>query len=200
MTDFKLTNRQLEILNLIVNRIETTGYPPTRAEIATKMGFRSPNAAEDHLRALAKKGILELLPGTSRGIRLLGNHGGIPLIGKVAAGAPILAQENIEKNYNLAKNLFNNNINYLLRVCGDSMQNAGILNGDLLAVQSCKQATEGQIVVARINDEVTVKRFYQNDNIVTLKPENNAYQPIQIDLNHQDLSIEGIAIGVVRNF
>ena len=200
MTDFKLTNRQLEILNLIVNRIETTGYPPTRAEIATKMGFRSPNAAEDHLRALAKKGVLELLPGTSRGIRLLRNHGGVPLIGKVAAGEPILAQENIEKSYNLAKHLFNSNINYLLRVCGDSMQNAGILNGDLLAVQSCKQATEGQIVVARINDEVTVKRFYQNDNIVTLKPENNAYQAIQIDLNQQDLFIEGIGIGVVRSF
>jgi repressor LexA len=199
MTEPKLTKRQSEILDLIVTCMETTGSPPTRAEIAKQMGFRSPNAAEDHLRALAKKGFLELVPGTSRGIRLLRSFGGIPLVGRVAAGAPILAQGNIERNYNIDKSLFNHNVDYLLKVCGDSMQDIGILDGDLLAVQSCKQATTGQIVVARINDEVTVKRFYQEDNVVTLKPENNAYEPIKVDLSYQDLAIEGIGIGVVRN-
>lgn len=196
----KLTKRQLEVLNLIQSQIDSVGAPPTRAEIASKMGFCSPNAAEDHLRALARKGVIELVPGTSRGIRLIKNYDGLPIIGRVAAGQPILATEHIEANYRIEQTIFNPIANYLLRVKGCSMQNAGIHDGDLLAIHATPTAATGQIVVARIDDEVTVKRYYQTGSKVTLSPENPDFQAIELDLQTQALSIEGIVVGVIRIF
>ena len=193
-----LTRRQEEIFNLIREWIETTGLPPTRAEIARYFGFRSPNAAEAHLKVLAKKGVLELLPGASRGIRLPGG-GGLPLVGRVAAGSPILAQENIERHYQLDAALFSPRADYLLKVSGMSMKDAGILDGDLLAVHRSAEAKAGQVVVARIGDEVTVKRFQQRGHTVRLLPENPDFAPIVIDLKRQELVIEGIAVGVIRS-
>ncbi len=195
----KLTKRQTEILQLIQNQIDTVGSPPTRAEIATKMGFCSPNAAEDHLRALARKGVIELVPGTSRGIRVIKGQG-LPIIGRVAAGQPILAEANIESNYRIDQTIFHPAANYLLRVKGESMQNAGINDGDLLAIHTTPTATSGQIVIARIEDEVTVKRFYQEGSKVTLRAENPNFSPLEIDLQKQSLHIEGIVVGVVRVF
>lgn len=195
----KLTKRQTEVLQLIQDQMAATGSPPTRAEIATRMGFKSPNAAEDHLRALARKGIIELIPGTSRGIRLLVDNTGLPIIGSVAAGAPILALEHIQDTYKIDKGIFNPCADYLLRVKGDSMKNIGIMNGDLLAVHSTSEVHAGQIVVARIDDEVTVKRFYRDGSTVTLVAENEHYQPIKVDLNKQNFVIEGIGVGVIRN-
>ncbi len=193
-----LTPRQEEILNLIREWIETTGLPPTRAEIAERFGFSSPNAAEQHLKGLAKKGMLELVPGTSRGIRLAGG-GGVPVVGQVAAGSPILAQENIERHVQFDAALFSPRADYLLKVRGMSMKDAGILDGDLLAVHRSPEARAGQVVVARIGDEVTVKRFQKRGHTVKLLPENPDFQPIEVDLTRQDLVIEGIAVGVIRN-
>ncbi|OZA28164.1 MAG: repressor LexA [Hydrogenophilales bacterium 17-64-11] len=193
-----LTRRQEEIFNLIREWIETTGLPPTRAEIARHFGFSSPNAAEAHLKVLAKKGVLELLPGASRGIRLPGG-GGLPLVGRVAAGSPILAQENIERHYQLDAALFSPRADYLLKVSGMSMKDAGILDGDLLAVHRSAEAKAGQVVVVRIGDEVTVKRFQQRGHTVRLLPENPDFAPIVIDLKRQELVIEGIAVGVIRS-
>lgn len=195
----KLTKRQTEVLQLIQDQMVATGSPPTRAEIATRMGFKSPNAAEDHLRALARKGYIELIPGTSRGIRLLVDNSGLPIIGSVAAGQPILAQEHIQETYKMDKGIFHPNADYLLRVKGDSMKNIGIINGDLLAVHSTSDVHAGQVVVARIDDEVTVKRFYRDGNIVTLVAENEHYQPIKVDLSKQNFVIEGIGVGVIRS-
>lgn len=195
----KLTKRQQEVLQLIEDQMTATGAPPTRAEIASRMGFKSPNAAEDHLRALARKGFIELVPGTSRGIRLLVDHSGLPIVGAVAAGQPILAQEHIQDTCKVDKGLFHPEANYLLRVKGDSMKNIGILNGDLLAVHSTADVHAGQVVVARIDDEVTVKRFYRDGNVVTLTAENEHYQPIKVDLSKQNLVIEGVGVGVIRN-
>lgn len=195
----KLTKRQNEILELIQEQMTATGSPPTRAEIASRMGFKSPNAAEDHLRALARKGIIELIPGTSRGIRLLVDNSGLPIIGSVAAGQPILAHEHIQDTYKIDKNVFNPAADYLLRVKGDSMKNIGIMNGDFLAVHSTADVHAGQIVVARIEDEVTVKRFYREGNVVTLVAENEHYQPIKVDISKQNFVIEGIGVGVIRN-
>jgi len=193
-----LTRRQEEIFKLIREWIETTGLPPTRAEIAQRFGFSSPNAAEQHLKALAKKGVLELVPGASRGIRLA-DGGGLPLVGQVAAGSPILAQENIERHYQLDAALFSPRADYLLKVRGMSMKDAGILNGDLLAVHRSAEARAGQVVVARIGDEVTVKRFQKRGHTVRLLPENPDFEPIAVDLARQDFAIEGIAVGVIRN-
>lgn len=195
----KLTKRQNEVLTLIQDQMTATGSPPTRAEIATRMGFKSPNAAEDHLRALARKGIIELIPGTSRGIRLLIDNTGLPIIGSVAAGQPILAQEHIQDTYKVDKEIFNPCADYLLRVKGDSMKNIGIMNGDLLAVHSTSDVHAGQVVVARIDDEVTVKRFFREGNVVTLVAENEHYQPIKVDLSKQNFVIEGVGVGVIRN-
>ena len=195
----KLTKRQIEILNLIQNQIDTVGSPPTRAEIASKMGFCSPNAAEDHLRALAKKGVIELVPGTSRGIRLLKN-GGLPVVGKVAAGLPILAEENIETYYKVDHAIFTPNADYLLREQGCSMEDLGIYNGDLLAVHATTEYLSGQVIIARLDNEVTVKRFYQNGNKVTLQAGNTEFDPIEVDLEKQSLTIEGIVVGVIRVF
>ncbi len=195
----KLTARQSEVLQVIRQYMDTNGAPPTRAEIADKLGFKSINAAEDHLRALARKGAIALAPGTSRGIQLLGMYAlGVPLIGQVAAGAPILAQENIEDRIQLDKQLFEKEPSYLLKVKGLSMKNAGIFDGDYLVVHKQSEAHNGQIVVARLEDNVTVKRFYRQNNQVLLKPENDDFEVIHVDLAHQKLTIEGIGIGVVR--
>ena len=193
-----LTLRQEEILKQIRECMETTGLPPTRAEIAQHFGFSSPNAAEQHLKGLAKKGVLDLVPGTSRGIRLKGD-GGVPLVGQVAAGSPILAQENIERHYQFDAAMFNPRADYLLKVRGMSMKDIGILDGDLLAVHRNTEPKAGQVVVARIGDEVTVKRFQKRGNTVRLLPENPDFEPIVVDLTRQELVIEGIAVGVIRN-
>lgn len=193
----KLTARQQQILQLIKDFISETGMPPTRAEIAESLGFRSANAAEDHLKALAKKGVVELMSGASRGIRLLEKEG-LPLVGRVAAGEPILAQEHIEDHLKIDPQLFHPMPDYLLRVSGMSMRDIGILDGDLLAVHHCQTAHNGQIVVARLEDEVTVKRFKQRGNIVNLIAENPDFDPIRVDLREQELAIEGIAVGIIR--
>jgi repressor LexA len=201
MNETTLTARQAEILELIRSFIEEEGCPPTRAEIAATLGFRSANAAEDHLRALERKGYIEMIPGSSRGIRLLGEEEeeyGLPVVGRVAAGEPILAEQNIEDYCPLEGDAFHPRADYLLRVHGDSMQDIGIHDGDLLAVHRTPRAENGQVVVARIDDDVTVKRFRQRGSIVRLIAENPAYEPIRVDLREQDLSIEGLAVGVLR--
>ena len=192
-----LTARQEEILALIREWIDTTGLPPTRAEIAERFGFSSPNAAEQHLKGLAKKGVLELVPGTSRGIRLPGG-GGLPLVGRVAAGSPILAQEHIERHVQVEAALFAPRADYLLRVRGMSMKDIGILDGDLLAVHKTPEAKNGQIVVARIGDEVTVKRLDKRGRSLRLLPENPEFEPIVVDPAGDAFAIEGIAVGVIR--
>jgi len=195
-----LTDRQAEILDLIRSAIEETGMPPTRAEIARSLGFRSANAAEEHLRALARKGVIELVPGASRGIRLAEEDPGLPVVGKVAAGHPILAQQNIERHYRLDPFLFRPKAHYLLTVQGMSMRDAGILDGDLLAVHRTPEVRNGQIIVARLNDEeVTVKRYRQRGREVWLLPENPDFEPIHVDLAVQQMVIEGVVVGVIRN-
>jgi repressor LexA len=203
----ELTERQAEILRLIRELTEISGYPPTRAEIAERMGFRSVNAAEQHLRALEKKGVLEISSGASRGIRLrdakpagrLGRLLELPVVGRVAAGSPILAEEHIQGRYQVDPNLFTPRADYLLRVRGMSMRDAGILEGDLLAVHRTPEARTGQIVVARVADEVTVKRFRRRGHTVELEAENPDFQTIEVDLRQETLTIEGIAVGVIRN-
>lgn len=197
-----LTARQAEILALIRRSVQQTGMPPTRQEIASALGFRSANAAEEHLRALARKGVIELLPGSSRGIRIAGEAAsaaqGLPVVGRVAAGQPLLALEHIEDHCAVAPELFKPRADYLLRVTGMSMRDAGILDGDLLAVHAARTARNGQIVVARIDDEVTVKRFRQRGNRITLLPENPDFEPIEIEPGAGELVIEGLGVGVLR--
>ncbi|NKI17213.1 transcriptional repressor LexA [Spongiibacter sp. KMU-166] len=195
----KLTARQAEVLALIKSHIDETGYPPTRADIAKELGFRSPNAAEEHLKALARKGAIEIIPGASRGIRLP-DVPGIPIIGRVAAGNPILAEEHIEDYCDMPPSVFSPSADYFLRVRGDSMINAGIFENDLLAVHRTAIARNGQIVVARIGEEVTVKRLQQqkNKHTVLLIAENPDYDPIKVDLREQDFAIEGLSVGVLR--
>jgi len=198
----KLTKRQAQILRMIRKFIETEGFPPTRAEIADKLGFRSPNAAEDHLRALQRKGAIELLPGASRGIRLREEKQrvGLPVVGRVAAGSPILAEEHIEAYYNVDARLFQPRAHYFLRVKGMSMRDAGILNGDLLAVHTTREASSGQIVVARVGEnEATVRRFRRRGTQVRLQSENPSFSSIEVDLRQQSFTIEGLAVGVLRN-
>mgnify|MGYP001816199151 FL=1 len=198
----QLTPRQSQILDMIQEFINETGMPPTRAEIARELGFKSANAAEEHLRALQRKGVLELVPGASRGIQLkdsLREQMGLPLIGRVAAGSPILAQEHIETHYKLDPALFDPKPHYLLRVHGMSMKDAGILDGDLVAVHRTPEVRSRQIVVARLEDEVTVKRYRQDGAMVWLLPENSEFEPIQVDLAHQALVIEGVVVGVIRD-
>jgi len=196
-----LTKRQSEVLSIVRKLINTTGRPPTRTEISDQLGFRSANAAEEHLRAIARKGFIELIPGTSRGIRLINNKISIntlPVVGRVAAGHPILAIENIEENYVIDPSVFHPRADYLLRVEGLSMQDVGILDGDLLAVKSTQDVSNGQIVVARINDEVTVKRFKRMGSVVSLLPENPDFEILKVDLREEELFIEGLGVGVVR--
>lgn len=194
----KLTARQQEVLNLIKHSIETTGFPPTRAEIAKELGFKSPNAAEEHLKALARKGAIEMTPGASRGIRLAEDQSGIPLIGRVAAGEPILAQEHVERYVELPREFFKPSADFLLEVHGESMKDIGIMDGDLIAVHKTNQARNGQIVVARVGEEVTVKRFQQDKHIVKLLPENQEFAPIVVDLQTEPLEIEGLYVGIIR--
>ncbi len=213
----KLTARQQQILDLIQNAIARTGAPPTRAEIATELGFKSANAAEEHLQALARKGVIELVSGTSRGIRLKSDalqsinesrgknfsmaslsQFALPLIGRVAAGSPILAQEHVDQTYYVENSLFQRKPDYLLKVRGMSMRDAGIMDGDLLAVQATKDAKNGQIVVARLGDEVTVKRFKRNKHLIELHPENPDYQTIVVEPG-EPFEIEGLAVGLIRN-
>ena len=219
MDGTKLTARQQQILELIQNAINNTGAPPTRAEIAAELGFRSANAAEEHLQALARKGAIELVSGTARGIRLRvqntsftsASHSKqlslqsqqfaqlvLPLVGRVAAGSPILAQEHVEQTYQFDRNLFQQQPDYLLKVQGMSMKDIGILDGDLLAVKHAKDAKNGQIVVARIDDEVTVKRFRRSGKLIELIPENIDFSVIKIEVN-QVFEIEGLAVGLIRN-
>jgi repressor LexA len=193
----KLTPRQTEILELIKEFTATTGYPPTRAEIARRLGFRSANAAEDHLRALARKGAIQLVPGSSRGIRLPEEEG-LPVVGRVAAGSPLLAEQHIDHHCRLSPDLFTPRADYLLKVRGMSMREAGILDGDLLAVHKAGEARNGQIVVARLQDEVTVKRFQRHGHKVLLLPENPEFQPIEVDLRREPVVIEGIGVGIIR--
>jgi len=198
----KLTVRQQQVLELIRHSVAEQGFPPTRAEIARGLGFKSVNAAEAHLRALARKGFIDLLPGQSRGIQLaegLLPETGIPLVGRVAAGSPILAQEHVEAHYQVDEALFEPRPDYLLQVRGMSMRDAGILDGDLLAVHRTTEVRNGQIVVARLEDEVTVKRFERHGSTVRLLPENPDFSLIEIDTSRQLLDIEGIAVGVIRN-
>ncbi len=194
----ELTARQAEILQLINDFQQESGFPPTRAEIARILGFRSANAAEDHLKALEKKGFIELLPGSSRGIRLTSGLG-LPLIGRVAAGSPILAEAHIQGRYQVDPQLFSPRADYLLKVRGMSMRDAGILEGDLLAVHRTTEARSGQIVVARVHNDVTVKRFKRDGNKVQLLPENPEFEPIYVDPRRDLFEIEGLAVGVIRN-
>jgi repressor LexA len=200
----KLTPRQAEILAFIKRCLEDNGFPPTRAEIAQELGFKSPNAAEEHLKALARKGAIEMTPGASRGIRIPGfepganDDDGLPVIGRVAAGAPILAQQNIEESCRINPDFFHPRADYLLRVRGMSMKDIGIYDGDLLAVHSTREARNGQVVVARLGDEVTVKRFKREGDKVWLVAENTDFAPIEVNLDEQDLVIEGLSVGVIR--
>jgi repressor LexA len=218
MEQVKLTARQQQILSLIQTAIQNTGAPPTRAEIATELGFKSANAAEEHLQALARKGVIQLVSGTSRGIRLkqtapepaelsfkqfpLPLHTlaqlTLPLVGRVAAGSPILAQEHIEQTYNVEASMFSQTPDYLLKVRGLSMRDVGIMDGDLLAVKTTRDARNGQIVVARVGEEVTVKRFQKTAHGITLLPENPDFSPIQVQAGDV-FSIEGLAVGLIRN-
>ena len=201
-----LTDRQAEILRLVRELTEVSGYPPTRAEIAERMGFRSVNAAEQHLRALEKKGAINIESGASRGIRVLddrptsrGRLLELPVVGRVAAGSPMLAEEHVQGRYQVDPNLFTPRADYLLRVRGMSMRDAGILEGDLLAVHRTAEARSGQIVVARLADEVTVKRLRRRASVVALEAENPDFAPIEVDLRRESLVIEGIAVGIIRN-
>ena len=215
----KLTARQQQILELIQSAIARTGAPPTRAEIAAELGFKSANAAEEHLQALARKGVIELVSGTSRGIRLTGDalrtinesrfkqfslpmpdlaQLALPLVGRVAAGSPILAQEHVDQTYYVESSLFQRKPDYLLKVRGMSMRDAGIMDGDLLAVQATQDVRNGQIIVARLGDEVTVKRLHRNKDVIELLPENPDYQTIVVEPG-EPFEIEGLAVGLIRN-
>jgi len=227
----KLTARQEQILNLIKDAIENTGFPPTRAEIARELGFKSANAAEEHLQALARKGAIDIAPGTSRGIRLrsmgrehhytdgnpsskaFGGHGtqlalphpalmqlSLPLVGRVAAGSPILAQEHIDQTYQVDPALFSAKPDYLLKVRGLSMRDAGILDGDLLAVKRADHCKNGQIIVARLGDDVTVKRYRKTGAIIELLPENPDFKTIRVDTSEDEFALEGLAVGLLRSW
>ncbi|ASG06190.1 transcriptional repressor LexA [Vibrio anguillarum] len=200
-----LTPRQQQVFDLIRTKIDETGMPPTRAEIARELGFRSANAAEEHLKALARKQAIEIIPGASRGLRILLEAAnepedlGLPLIGRVAAGEPILAQEHVEAHYQVDPNMFRPQADFLLRVQGESMKDIGIMDGDLLAVHKTQDVHNGQVVVARVEDDVTVKRLERKGSTVLLHAENEAFSPIEVDLKSQQLTIEGVAVGIIRN-
>jgi len=198
----KLTARQEQVLDVIRSHIEATGYPPTRADIARELGFRSANAAEEHLKALARKGAIEIISGASRGIRLVQEQSGLPLVGRVAAGQPILAIEHIDSYCEVDPGLFRPRADFLLRVQGDSMIKIGICDGDLLAVHSTPVANSGDIVVARIGDEVTVKRLQKlrGRGGLRLLPENDELSPIEVDPRREEFAIEGLSVGVIRQF
>jgi repressor LexA len=195
----KLTARQAEVLELIKRHIEESGMPPTRADIAKELGFKSANAAEEHLRALARKGAIEMIAGASRGIRLPESNG-IPIVGYVAAGYPVLAEEHVDDYCDIAPSFFSPRADFFLRVRGESMQDVGIMEGDLLAVHKTHEANNGDIVVARVDDEMTVKRLHKtrSKHLINLEPENPAFNTIEVDLREQEFAIEGISVGVIR--
>ena len=212
-TMIKLTARQEQILNLIKDAIENTGFPPTRAEIANELGFKSANAAEEHLQALARKGAIEISPGTSRGIRLIGASAdsrmpraaaalmmSLPLVGRVAAGSPILAQEHVEATYSVDPAMFSAKPDFLLKVRGWSMRDAGIMDGDFLAIKKVDSVKNGQIVVARINDDVTVKRYRKTGSVIELLPENPDFKIIVVDPEADEFALEGLAVGLMRSW
>ncbi|MBU2865200.1 transcriptional repressor LexA [Reinekea marina] len=194
----KLTARQQQVLDVIKDHIDETGYPPTRAEIAKTLGFKSPNAAEEHIKALARKGHIEIVQGASRGIRLPESETGLPIIGRVAAGSPILATEQIAEYMDLPKSLFQPSADFLLQVQGLSMKDIGILEDDLIAVHKTNMAKNGDIVVARVGEDVTVKRYEKKGSVVTLHPENEDFSPIVVNLGQEDFEIEGLYVGVIR--
>lgn len=201
----KLTKRQSDVMDTIRDFIAETGFPPTRAEIAKKLGFKSPNAAEEHLKALCKKGAIEILAGASRGLRIIeeasndaNSELGLPIIGKVAAGFPILAQENVDSHVQVPATMFSPQADYLLSVNGMSMKDVGIMEGDLLAVHKTSTVRNGQIVVARIGDEVTVKRFEKKGNTIRLIAENDEFNDILVDLESEEFAIEGLSVGIIR--
>jgi repressor LexA len=194
----QLTPRQAQVLQVIRDFLQDSGFPPTRAEIAKELGFRSLNAAEDHLKVLARKGFIEMLPGASRGIRLT-EGAGLPIIGRVAAGSPILSEPNVLDRVQFNPQIFKPQADYLLKVRGSSMRDAGILDGDLLAVHRTQEIRSGQIVVARLNGEVTVKRFKRQGSQIQLLPENPEFEPINVDPRRDQLAIEGLAVGLIRN-
>ena len=194
----KLTARQQQVLDVIKDNIEDTGYPPTRAEIAKTLGFKSPNAAEEHIKALARKGYIEIVQGASRGIRLPESESGLPVVGRVAAGSPILAEEQISEYVDLPRGLFHPTADFMLQVQGLSMKDIGILEDDLIAVHKTDRVRNGDIVVARVGDEVTIKRYEKKGNIVTLYPENEDFKPIIVNLKQEEFSIEGLYVGVIR--
>ena len=193
-----LTQRQQQVFDYIISYQEDNGMPPTRAEIALKLGFKSPNAAEEHLKALARKGAIEMIPGASRGIRIPDSHSGIPIIGSVAAGSPILAAEHIQNYVDFPASMFSPKADYLLRVRGTSMKDIGIMEDDLIAVHKTDQVRNGDIVVARVGDDVTVKRFFKNQNTVTLVAENAEFSDILVDLAIDEFAVEGKYVGVIR--
>ncbi|MFT6051714.1 MAG: repressor LexA [Halioglobus sp.] len=195
----KLTARQQQVLDVVRQYIEDTGYPPTRANIAQQLGFKSANAAEEHLKALARKGAIEMIAGASRGIRLPESLG-IPIIGRVAAGSPVLALEHVEDYCTLPNSFFSPRADFFLRVQGDSMIEIGIFDDDLLAVHSTTLANDGDVIVARIDNEVTVKRLRKTKqkHLIELLPENKDYQAIKVDLREQEFAIEGLSVGVLR--
>ena len=194
----KLTARQQQVLDVIKDHIDDTGYPPTRAEIAKTLGFKSPNAAEEHIKALARKGYIEIVQGASRGIRLPESETGLPVVGMVAAGSPILAEEQISEYFDLPKGLFHPRADFMLQVQGLSMKDIGILEDDLIAVHKTDRVRNGDIVVARVGDDVTVKRYEKKGQVVTLYPENVDFKPIVINLTEQEFAIEGLYVGVIR--
>jgi len=199
LTMIKLTPRQQQVFDFIKEYLDQNGMPPTRAEIAAELGFKSPNAAEEHLKALARKEAIEMIPGASRGIRIPDHYTGLPLVGSVAAGSPILAQEHIENYMEFPADFFYPKADYLLRVRGMSMKDIGIMEDDLIAVHATDQAKNGDIVVARMGDDVTVKRFFKSRNQVTLVAENEEFSDIEVDLKEGDFAIEGLYVGVIRN-
>jgi repressor LexA len=199
MTD--LTTRQRQILDFIRDQLEESGMPPTRAEISAALGFKSANAAEEHLKALKRKGVIDLVPGASRGIQLkdtMRDQMGLPLIGRVAAGRPIMSEEHIEARFQIDPKIFSPRPHYLLKVQGMSMKNIGIMDGDLVAVHRTPEVRNRQIVVARLENEVTVKRYRQEGSVVWLLPENGDFEPIRVDLKEQSVLIEGVVVGVLR--
>lgn len=199
MATIKLTARQQEVLDLVKKAIVDTGFPPTRAEIAKQLGFKSANAAEEHLKALARKGAIEMMAGASRGIRVVEDEQpGLPIIGRVAAGEPILAEQHVEDHLEIPANFFKPAADYLLEVHGDSMIDVGIYDGDLIAVHKTNVARNGEIIIARVEEDVTVKRYEKNGKQVLLHAENPEYQAIEVDLKEQKFTIEGLYVGNIR--
>jgi len=194
----KLTTRQQQVLDLIKDSIKDTGFPPTRAELASTLGFKSPNAAEEHIKALAKKGVIEILPGASRGIKIVEKDQGLPIVGSVAAGSPILATEHIDEYIDLPSDMFYPSADYLLRVNGMSMKNIGIYEDDLIGVHKTDRIRNGDVVIARIDEDVTVKRYERKGNAIYLHPENEDFNVIEVDPTACHFEVEGVYVGVIR--